>query len=314
MAASTPAVCFVVNPESAGGKTRLNWPHIARQITGALGEVGVRLTTGPGDGIAQTKAALEEGYDLIVSVGGDGTNNEVMNGFFAPDGSLHRPEASFAFYPSGTGGDLRRSLSTARTVPELLQLIKHGEERMLDVGRVTFVDHDGKEAVRFFLNIASFGISALVNRKVSESSKTFGGTVTFYMASLRSVFEFKNPVMTLQLDAAEPESRVRNLVTIANGKFFGGGMKIAPEAELDDGRFEIVTFGDMTRAEQVLLTSSLYKGTHTQHPKITVEHASRLVAESDAPVYLDIDGEGPGCLPATFELLPKCFRFRGLPE
>jgi YegS/Rv2252/BmrU family lipid kinase len=280
-----------------------------RQLTEQLGSVEVRFTTGSGDGILQTQQAIDEGCEIIVSVGGDGTNNEVVNGFFLPDGQLRNKDALFAFFPSASGGDLRRSLPTANTVPQLIELLSSGETRLLDVGRISMQDAHNKTIQRFFLNVASLGISAMVNRYVSSSHKPFGGTVAFFWASLRSILRYRNPTVRISIDDGPSTSSVCHLVAIANGQYFGGGMKIAPHAELNDGYFDIVTLGDYNRLELLLQGTSVYRGTHINHPKTSVRKARKLHAESDTDIWLDIDGEVPGRLPACFEIMPQCLPF-----
>ena len=239
MAHTTPRPCFIVNPKSAGGRTGRRWESYATRLSNELEGSTIRMTRSAGDGKAQTRRALDEGYNLIVSIGGDGTNNEVINGFFHEDGSLVSPEAEFMFYPSGSGGDLRRSLMPAQNLDALIQGIKHGRSRRLDIGRTRFVGHDGKSKVQFFLNIGSIGLSGLICNYVNNSSKPLGGTVAFYIASAKALFNYTSPEVQLTIDDEEPETLEIQTIAIANGRYYGGGMMIAPGAELDDGIFDI---------------------------------------------------------------------------
>lgn len=299
-----PACCFIVNPQSAAGRTKKVWPSIARQVTAALGEVSVRFTTGPGDATHQARAALEEGHRLLVSVGGDGTNNEVINGMFEEDGSPVCEDACFAFYPSGSGGDLRRSLYAPPSPEALIELIQKGHSRPIDLGVAHFSDAHGVPQTRFFLNISSFGISSMVNHKVHRSSKPFGGAVAFYSATIASFFQFQNPRLTFSLDDGPPQTEVCHLAVVANGRYFGGGMKVAPDASMDDGLFEFVKIGDMSRSELMVHSSKLYKGTHIHLDKVEVQQASKVSIDGPKELLIDVDGELPGRLPVTFSLLP----------
>lgn len=314
MTPTVPSTCFIVNPHSAGGRTRETWPHIARQVTAALGDVSVRFTGGRGDATHQAKAAIQEGYELIIAIGGDGTNNEIINGFFDSDGQPYNPDATFAFYPSGSGGDLRRSIPTARTVPQLLKLIQQGEDRFFDLGKVTFLNHKNEEATRFFLNVASLGLSAMVNQRMDRSAKRWGGTATFFAASIRSILSYTNPRITLQWDEEPETTETRYLVAVGNGRYFGGGMKIAPDASMNDGLLDLVVMGDYGKTELVFKGTNIYFGAHLNDPRASVYRVQKVRASSEEDVFLDVDGESPGRLPATFEVLPQRIRIRCLPE
>lgn len=272
----------------------------------------VKMTTRPQEATILTREALEAGHELIISVGGDGTNNEVLNGFFREDGSPVNPKGMFSFYCSGTGGDLRRSITPAKTVDELANLIASGQTRQIDVGKATFVDLEGKQAQRYFLNISSFGLSGLVDRYVNQSQKRLGGTITFFLASLKAILQYKKPTILLTLDDQPPITQRINTIAIANGRFFGGGMMIAPHAEMDDGIFDIITLGDFSRLQMLIQGTKIYSGSHLSLAHVTETRAKKIEARVDGErdVWLDVDGELPGRLPASFELLPKALTIR----
>ncbi len=185
--------------------------------------------------------------------------------------------------------------------------------RRVDVGWLRYVDHEGRPAERAFLNIASFGISGLVVQLVNETPKWLGGTPSFLIGTLRAMAQYRNQRVRVMVDGGEPHEGDVLSVAVANGRFFGGGMQIAPRAEIDDGLFDVVTLG-ITSLESLKQTLNVYRGTHLDHPGITCVQASRVYAEpvnAADHVQIDLDGETPGRLPATFEIRPRALLLRG---
>jgi diacylglycerol kinase (ATP) len=301
---------LVVNPHSAGGKTERRWPELRATIQEAYGAFDERFTKSAGDATTLTRAALEAGADLVVAVGGDGTINEVVNGFFDDKGPI-RPEASFGVVPAGTGGDFIKTLGIPRDTFAAAAALKSAP-RAIDVGRLRYVDSNGKQALRHFINIASFGISGMVDRFVNQSSKALGGKISFALATLKAGAAYKNATVRLVLDGGTPkEGKIYN-VAVANGRYFGGGMKVAPDAALDDGMFDVITMGDFGFGDLLFRGLDIYSGKHLRNPKVTVQRARRVDAEplDGVEVLLDVDGEAPGRLPASFELLQGALKVR----
>lgn len=302
---------LVVNPQSAGGKTERRWPELRATIQEAYGTFDERFTRAAGDATRLTREALRAGADLVVAVGGDGTINEVVNGFFDGDDAV-APKASFGIVPAGTGGDFIKTLGIPRDTFAAAANLKSAP-RAIDVGRLRYVADDGTPSVRYFINIASFGIGGLVDRFVNESSKAFGGKVSFAIATLKAGAAYKNATVRLTLDGGTPkEGKIYN-VAVANGRYFGGGMKVAPDAAVDDGLFDVITLGDFGFADLVLRGLDIYSGKHLKNPKVTVQRARKVEAvptDGSAEVLLDVDGEAPGRLPATFELLAGALQIR----
>lgn len=311
MGAEAMRVCFVVNPKSGGGRTQGWWETIEPELRRCFGEIGVKKTSKVGDGIRLTREAIEEGYQGIVSVGGDGTNNEVINGIMGEEGKARKEGIFFSFLPSGSGCDLQRTLPTSTVAEEITERLKSGEERSLDVGEIRFVDREGKEAKRYFLNIASFGVSGLVLQYIERSKlKRLSGKLAFYMASMRAFLRFRNVPVRVEGGSGVRDVTL-HLGAVCNGRAFGGGMYIAPDASMEDGVFDVVTLGDMGTWELMRDFPKVYRGTHFSLAKVAHERASRLRVEAEREVWLDIDGEALGRLPAEFILWPKALPYRG---
>ncbi|HJZ86015.1 MAG TPA: diacylglycerol kinase family protein [Polyangia bacterium] len=308
--------CVVVNPRSQGGQTERRWGALADVIRQHYGPFEARFTRGPGDGAAQARAALEEGFELVVAMGGDGTISEVADGFVDRDGKPLREGALLGVLPAGTGGDFRRTIGMPKTLPEAAAALRGHKSARIDLGRLEFTDHDGQPAVRHFINIASFGIGGVVDELVNQGSKLLGGRLSFMLATLQAQARFQNQRVRMRLDDGPRVERVIHNVAVANGRFFGGGMMIAPEAKLDDGRFDVVELGDFSRLELLTGGMKVYRGTHLGLPKVTLARAQLVEAEpgqASERVLLDVDGEQPGRLPARFRLLPGVLRLK-LPE
>ncbi len=306
-----PGTVLVVNPQSAGGKTERRWPELRATIQEAYGSFEERFTRAAGDATTMTRAALKDGAELVVAVGGDGTINEVVNGFFDGDKPL-APSAAFGIVPAGTGGDFIKSLGVPRDTFAAAAGLK-SPARAIDVGRLHYVTDGGAPAVRHFINIASFGIGGMIDRLVNQSSKAFGGKVSFAVATLKAGAKYKNATVRLTLDdGPAKEGKIYN-VAVANGRYFGGGMKVAPDAALDDGWFDVITLGDFGFADLLFRGLDIYSGKHLKNPKVTVHRARKIEAtpvDGAAEVLLDVDGEAPGRLPAKFELLAGALNVR----
>jgi diacylglycerol kinase (ATP) len=299
----------IVNPNSSNASTAKQWPEIRKEIQGALGGFSFEMTKAMGDATLLTRKALHDGYEMIVSLGGDGTNNEVINGFFENDRPIN-PDAVFSTIPRGTGGDLRKTLEIPNDVRAACLRLPGRETRRIDCGRMTLVDHAGIDVVRYFINIASFGIGGDIDARVNRSSKALGGFLSFLLASVVSVLKYDNQVVDIAIDGKSLGSRKIFSCAVGNGRFFGGGMMGLPDAKIDDGLFDILLMGDLNRFEILTQMSAIYKGRHVLHPKIEVFRGREVVATSKETVLHDVDGEAPGRLPSTYRILPGAIRFK----
>jgi YegS/Rv2252/BmrU family lipid kinase len=252
---------------------------------------------------------------MVVAMGGDGTISEVVDGFFSDGGDWNavRPEAVLGVLPFGTGGDFRKTIGAPKKLPDGARSLRGRGTRTIDVGRLFYTDSQGRPRVRHFINIASFGIGGLVDQLVNTTTKALGGTVSFGVATLRAMRRFSPQRARLRLDGGPAREVLLQNVAVANGQYFGGGMWIAPGAALDDGRFDVVTMGPLTGWDILLRMHRVYSGTHFDLPQISHARAARVEAEPvdpGEPILLDVDGETPGRLPATFQLLPGALRLK----
>lgn len=304
---------FIINPASARGTTLGAWPDARRKIA-ALGiEFEEHVTSRAGEAIDATREALLAGAARIVAVGGDGTLNEVVNGYLDDTGSAINSAASIGLLPSGTGSDFRRSLGLTNQGSSLRALIE-SEIRLVDAGRAEFKDLNGADASRFFINIASFGlggdVSHLVNRWRGSLPRWIGGSTRFAAAAVVVLGRYKNFAVTLRVDKLQLNVS-SNLIVVANGRFAGGGMMLAPHAEVDDGLFDVIVADGATRFDVIKELPRIQRGRHLKNPKVIETRAGQVSINSEEPMAIDLDGEMVGRTPAILKVLPSAIRFLG---
>ena len=301
---------IIVNPRSGRGLSESGWARVRGALTDGLGELDSQFTGGHRDASAIAAREAAAGRKLIVALGGDGTISEVANGILAAGAGAH---TELGVIPRGTGGDFRRTLDLSHDITEAARRIRDGQPRLVDAGRVSYRGHDGETEVRHFVNVASFGFSSAVATRANASSKRLGGRIAFFGATLRTLIAYDNTDVWLTIDGRPRERRRVLLAAVGNGRYFGGGMKICPEARLDDGVLDLVTVGDMSRTEVVTNIGRLYEGTHVEMEAVKSDRVKRVTVEpveAEAQIPVELDGETPGHLPATVDILPGALRVR----
>ncbi len=305
-----PGAAVIVNPHSANQTTRKVWPALCRRLAEAGFDFRWEYTAGPMAAVSLTRQALREGYETIVSVGGDGTLNEVVNGFFDENGRPMNPNASLGVISRGTGCDFVRAAGIPKNELAAIEKLLASEPRPIDAGLVRFRGHDGRETRRFFANIADVGLGGETVNRVNHTTKAFGGFASFLIGTIVSLALYVNKDVEIVTDGGEPLKARVNTVVVANGQFFGGGMHIAPRARLDSGHFDVAILGNLGRLELLANLPRVYKGTHLTHPKVSYFTGRHVVLRSPDKVFLDTDGEHPGFLDAEFSILPQALKLR----
>ena len=306
----------IVNPESASGATGDAWPRIASELATHFGAYQPRFTSAPGEATEIAAEAANKSR-LIIACGGDGTISEVANGILMSGGA-----AELGILPSGTGGDFRKTIGIPARTRDAAKILRDGQTRQIDVGRVTYTNAAGEHESRYFLGVASFGMSADVIGKVKESGpawipakgpKWLTGRIVFSLAMAETALKNAATKVIVQLDdRPEQHMTVANLC-IANARYFGGGMKIAPDAKLADGKFDVVSIGDLGAAKILAKAPRLYTGSHLGIENVGHALAKKVLARpaiGQERIGLDVDGELPGYLPATFQIFPQALRVR----
>lgn len=294
---------FVVNPHAGSATTGALWGGWREVIRRHLGSADYAFSQGTMDAARLTREALHKGYDLIVAVGGDGTLNEVLNGFFDA-GKAVFPQAVLGYLPNGTGADFSRTLGFhGRSVEELSERMGCCSVRQLDCGEVRFHAPSGEETRRLFANESSLGFSAQTAAAVNQAKKHFRGKLPFLIGVVRCLSTLRNPVMAVRVDGREVYREPTLMVAVSNGRYFGGGMMIAPDAVLDDGQLDVIIVAAMSRITLMRKISKIYSGRHLQEPEVTALRGRTVeVTADEADVALEMDGEQPGKLSAQYSI------------
>ena len=292
----------IVNPASASGSTGEAWPQIASDLRSQFGSFRVLFTKRRGDAAALAGEAARKGAKLIIACGGDGTISEVANGILSSG-----KDVELGILPSGTGGDFRRTLEIPARTRDAARILRTGRSVRIDVGRVSYIDQNGKDATRYFVGVASCGMSTKVIERVK------GDKVSFVNAMLKTAMQNAAVRVVVQLDDTHDRHLTVLNLCIANARYFGGGMKIAPDAKLTDGKFDVVGVGDLSALQIFTSAPRVYLGSHLSMPEVSHALARKVnvwPADTCAEVALEIDGELPGRLPATFQIIPEALRVR----
>ncbi len=258
---------------------------------------------GPGELGDLARKAADDGAKLLVVVGGDGSVNEVANGIAG------REDVDVAVIPRGTGWDFARTYKIPHKLDGAVGVALTGRARTIDLGRATYRAWDGSEASTYFANVASAGMSGAIAQRANDTTKVLGGKISYLWATLAVFARWQNSELRVTVD---DESRVGQMhdVVVANGRTFGGGMIICPEAEPDDGLFDVLTIGDLTKGDLLVTLPKTYRGRHLPHPKAELLRGAVVTIDADAPLPVELDGEQPGTTPVRFEIVPGALRVR----
>jgi YegS/Rv2252/BmrU family lipid kinase len=298
---------FVVNPHSADGRTQRLWQELRPLLEGRFGAVPFALTRGTMHAAELSAQAIEAGAELVVAVGGDGTLNEVLNGFFRA-GRQPPAGAVLGYLPSGTGSDFARTMGLyGLPLAEQVEKLAAGTVRLLDCGQVRFTGAgpggQALETSRLFLNESSLGFSAETVNNVNRASKRFGGKASFFLGVLRTLVRLRNPLLQVTVDGKPVYEGPTLLVAVANGRYFGGSMMIAPMADVQDGEFDVVVVSAMSRRTVLKKIGKIYRGEHLAEPEVHVHRGAEVrISSVGEEVLLEMDGEQPGRLAADFRI------------
>lgn len=303
-------VNVIVNPTAGAGKAGRSWPLIANILSIIYPDMIVHTTESPGHASELAANAIENGADLIIAVGGDGTLNEVVNGFFDIDGELLSETAQLSMIAAATGGDVIRSFDISRDWMQTIPEFPETEPSPVDVGLAKMTSEDGKLIHRYFLNVSSIGCRAERSRFRSLIPADF-----FY--KIQALMEMRRvPKAQLQLvvDGTHLEPQQLTRLVVANGRYFGGGLQVAPHADPRDGLLELMTLDAAGAGELRKILAMMSRNQHLEHPKVAMHQGKKItikpVSADQPPVYVEVDGEPVGQLPATFEILPGKLQLR----
>ena len=291
---------LIVNPVAGAGRTFKKWPH----ISDLLKSIGLRfehdITEAPKHAIELARAAVRKGYELVVCVGGDGTINEVVNGLY-DSGAIK--DVTLGIISTGTGSDYVRTIGIPPYYVDACQRLLNPTKLQVDIGVVEYANN-GDQVKRLFVNFAGLGFDAEVVRATTQRYKALGGLPAYLLGLLTTLLCYRNRDIILKLDDQVQEKRVCSVVA-SNGKYGGGSMLVAPDADPTDGLLDVLTIDDLSKPDLLWSLPRIYKGTHLTHPKVTMTRARKVEVESRQRIFLQADGELLGEAPARFSLLPS---------
>lgn len=295
----SPYAMVIVNPVAGASSTWRKWPLISRLLENTGLSFDYQCTEGVGHAIELAEAATNNGYSYIVAMGGDGTVNEVANGILRSEESV---STTMGMINTGTGSDFARSVGIPRNYASACSCLINSGKAKVDVGVVEF-RKGGQHHQRFFINAAGVGFDAAVVRTTQQFPKYFGGTIPYLGGLARTLFGYKNKTAVIRVGEREVKRRIFSVV-VANGRYFGGGMKVAPQAELRDSLLDVIIVGDLGKIELLQALPTVYRGTHLDHPKVEIERVSKVSVNCPEGVLVHADGELMGEGPACFWLKP----------
>lgn len=299
----TSETVFIVNPVSDGGRTEKKWKKTHPLIQQFFPESTSLLTSSKGDAFSFTRKCLEnENVKKIIAVGGDGTNNEIINGFFE-EKKILRDDCSFGILPMGTGSDFARTINMPNQERLSLQILREGKKILCDIGHVKFLKY-GQEEEIYFLNAFSFGITGisakLINKKGFKKNK-----FTYFTKGLESLFQYKPQNIELYSKSEKLFQGPVILVAVANGRYFAAGMKLAPDANLQNGLLDIILVKNQSKTSLLKKFFSIYNGSHIDGDKVKLIRREEVKATSNEVVFTECDGEESSQLPFEATCLKK---------
>lgn len=301
---------FIVNPLSGAGHCGKLWHKHEQDILALTNHSEVVITQAPLHATELARNAIKSGVQTIIAVGGDGTVNEVVNGFYENE-LLLDTEAVLGVLPSGTGCDFVRNLNLPANIVDACRFLLHSTVNLCDVGLVRF--DSGKQKTRHFINVADVGLGGVVAAEINISNKRLGAKLSFLLATLRAFYQYKPSPMQMFVDGSPIQMGDKQLIiAVANGRFFGAGMCVGEQAKLDDGQFDVVAADDMGLLELIPALMALHSGKTPKTARIRHVQGKdiRIVCEQD--VGVDLDGELVGFGSVTISVLSKQIRLLGL--
>jgi diacylglycerol kinase (ATP) len=306
----TSNIHIVVNPTAGGGKAKRVAYTLLQKIKNiSAADVNITFTKEKNDAIFITRKAILNGAKLIIAVGGDGTINEVVNGFFE-EGNQLNPFCELGIINCGTGEGYARTLNIPQSVGQQIELLFQPMSIALDLGRITYQGNSGETVSRLFVNECQTGIGSKVASIVGKNLKIFSGKIVFGLVATIQAILMKPLKLEIGYDnEAFQEFRLIGLV-VGNGTECAGGMKLTPDAKLNDSFFDVLSIYNMSVVQRLLNLSKVYSGTHILSPHFSIKKCKKLKIRSDFVISLEADGEILGNSPFDIEILPGAIRIK----
>ncbi|ABR50853.1 diacylglycerol kinase, catalytic region [Alkaliphilus metalliredigens QYMF] len=280
--------CFIVNPVSGKNKGKKVMVLVEEVLKKKNVDYQLYVTNKPGEAQFLASQASREKYDVIVAIGGDGTIHEVLNGM------IHSKK-KLGIIPAGTGNDLAKSLNYPTNVEQALETVLNGHTRKIDIGRING---------NYFINFASIGLDALIAEEANKMKKLYSSRYTYVLAVLKGIIVFKSPTIKVLIDGKEQKREIM-LLAICNGAYYGGGMKIAPTADVADGYLDVCLIRKMSKLKLLFLFPTIFTGNHVKYKEVEFYRGKKVEVSSQSKFKFNADGEVKDHLPTTVEIIEK---------
>ncbi len=293
----------IVNPNAGDGKARKDWNRISDILGNNDIRFSSRTTQKKGHATEFAREFIAGGGRKIISIGGDGTLNEIVNGIFTQD---HCPTTDIilSLIPVGTGNDWGRMFGIPLIYEGAVKVIRDGKMMLHDIGMINYFNGEEK-AKRYFINIAGLGFEAVVVKKTNkQKEKGMSNKAIYFYNLLTSLISHRNTPVEITVDGITSTAKIFS-INVGNGRYCGGGMRQTPEALPDDGLFDITVIREMGRIEIIKSLQLLYDGTIMSHPKVDGYRSNNLKVTSDSLLYIEADGESLGHTPVEFSIIPS---------
>ena len=308
----------VCNPVAGLGRGRERLAVVERVFRERGVPFRSAVTTRRGEAVTLGRMAVAAGCGAVVAIGGDGTMFEVVNGVMGAAGldsplELETNPVAVGLVGAGRGSDFARSVGIPSDPEAAAMRLLSGRTQVVDIGHIAYQSFAGQRRARWFINAAGMGFDAEVALRANTAPRVLGGTISYLGSLVATLAGYRNKHLSVSLDGGEENWEGRtNSIVVANGQYFGGGMKIAPDARLSDGLFDVVTLGDLGKADLIRNVPRVYNGSHVTHPKVHVTRARQILIESPERLLLQADGEVLGTAPAVFTVVSGALRVVGV--
>jgi len=293
----------IVNPAAGAGKTAKKWPQIMVLLKSLGLDFEHDITEAPGHAMELAKSAVGKGCEMVVSVGGDGTIHEIVNGLHEAGGGS---DVAVGIVNTGTGADYIRTIGVPRRYKEACKCLLSKNRRVVDLGIVEYTK-GGQRKKRLFVNFAGIGFDAEVVRATTEKFKALGDMPSYLMGLFSTLMSYENRDVSIVVDGEHGERRICTIM-LNNGRYAGGGMLPAPNADPGDGFFDVVIIDNITKPDLIVSIPRIYRGTHLTHPKVTLMRAREVEIKPKLTSAVQADGELLGETPVSFSILPAALR------
>jgi diacylglycerol kinase (ATP) len=301
---------IILNPVAGGGKTKKLKSQLVSELGNRFGKNYLLMeTTGQGDATIFAREISEKGASLIIAVGGDGTINEVLNGLFLNRKPVN-DQVELGIINSGSGSGMAQTMGLPESISDQLDMICNSTAKPMDVGIVRYKGTNDSPCERLFISECQVGIGGSVVSHVGMKLKHFGGRIAFGSVALSHLFHYKASKMTMILDQQPAESKKLIGVTIGNGIYCAGGMRLTPNARTDDGFLDVLQIHEMSLLKRFMNFGKVYSGDHIHSNYFSISQAKEISIDSEQPVWIETDGELLGKTPCEIGIIPGAVKVR----